>query len=51
MVCLPSSTKNDPKAIELANQHEVELIWPMMYPSGEEMTLIARLLEARKAKW
>ncbi|HSN10375.1 MAG TPA: NADP-dependent oxidoreductase [Hanamia sp.] len=50
VVCLPSSSKNDPKAIELANHREIELIWPMMYPSGEEMTLIARLLEQVKLK-
>ncbi len=48
MVCLPSSTKNDPKAIELAKQHDVELIWPMMHPDGEEMKLIAGLLEEKK---
>ena len=50
VVCLPSSTKNDPKAIELAKQHEVEMIWPMMHPEGEEMTIIARLLEEKKLK-
>ena len=48
VVCLPSSTKNDPKAIELAKQHDVEMIWPMMHPDGEEMQLIARLLEEKK---
>lgn len=48
VVCLPSSTKNDPKAIELAKQHEVEMIWPMMHTDGEEMALIARLLEQKK---
>jgi NADPH:quinone reductase-like Zn-dependent oxidoreductase len=48
VVCLPSSTKNDPKAIELAKQHEVQMIWPMMHPDGEEMDLIARLLEQKK---
>lgn len=48
VVCLPSSTKNDPKAIELAKQHEVQIIWPMMHPDGEEMLLIARLLEQKK---
>jgi NADPH:quinone reductase-like Zn-dependent oxidoreductase len=50
VVCLPSSTKNDPKAIELARQLNVELIWPMMHPAGEEMQLIARLLEKKKLK-
>lgn len=50
VVCLPSSTKNDPKAMELAKEHEVELIWPMMHPDGEEMQIIARLLEEKKLK-
>ncbi len=48
VVCLPSSTKNDPKAIELAKQHNVEMIWPMMYPDGAQMQLIAHLLEDKK---
>ncbi len=50
IVCLPSSTKNDPKATELAKQRDVELIWPMMHPDGEEMELIARLLERKKLR-
>ena len=48
VVCLPSSTKNDPKAIELAKQKEVELIWPMMHPDGEQMRQIALLMEEKK---
>lgn len=48
VVCLPSSAKNDPKAIEFAKQLDVEMIWPMMYPDGEEMQLIARLLGDKK---
>ena len=48
VVCLPSSTKNDPKAIELAKQKEVELIWPMMHPDGEQMKQIASLMEQKK---
>ncbi|MGN6603807.1 MAG: NADP-dependent oxidoreductase [Ginsengibacter sp.] len=48
VVCLPSSTKNDPKAIELAKQHDVEMIWPMMHPDGKEMSLIAGLMEQEK---
>jgi NADPH:quinone reductase-like Zn-dependent oxidoreductase len=48
VVCLPSSTKGDPKAIELAKQHDVEMIWPMMHSDGEEMDKIARLLENKK---
>lgn len=50
VVCLPSSTKNDPKAIELAQQSEVQIIWPMMHPDGEEMNIIARLLDQKKLK-
>ena len=48
VVCLPSSTKNDPKAMELAQQKNVQLIWPMMHPDGEEMELFARLLEGKE---
>jgi NADPH:quinone reductase-like Zn-dependent oxidoreductase len=50
VVCLPSSTKNDPKAIQLANERNIKLIWPMMRPDGEEMRIIARLLEEKKLK-
>lgn len=48
VVCLPSSTKNDPKAIELASKKNVELIWPMMHPDGEQMKIIAGLMEEKK---
>ena len=48
VVCLPSSTKNDPKAIELASQKSIELIWPMMHPDGEQMRQIASLIEQKK---
>jgi NADPH:quinone reductase-like Zn-dependent oxidoreductase len=50
MVCLPSSTKNDPKAIELANERNIKLIWPMMRPDGEQIRLIASLLQGKKVK-
>lgn len=50
VVCLPSSTKDDPKAIELAKQNDVELIWPMMHTNGEEMRKIAALLQEKKLK-
>ena len=50
VVCLPSSTKNDPEAMDLAAKHDVELIWPMMHPDGEEMTLIGGLMEQQKLK-
>ena len=50
VVCLPSSTKNDPKAIELANERNIKLIWPMMRPDGEQMRLIANLAQDKKMK-
>jgi NADPH:quinone reductase-like Zn-dependent oxidoreductase len=50
VVCLPSSTKNDPKAIELANARNIKLIWPMMRPDGEQMKIIAGLLQEKKLK-
>lgn len=50
VVCLPSSTKDDPKAIELARQQGVQLIWPMMHTSGEQINLIARLMQEKKLK-
>jgi NADPH:quinone reductase-like Zn-dependent oxidoreductase len=49
-VCLPSSTKDDPKAIELAEQRDVKLIWPMMHTNGDEMRKIASLLQEKKLK-
>ena len=49
-VCLPSSTKNDPKAIEIAAERNVTLAWPMMRSDGEELRLIACLLEEKKLK-
>ncbi len=50
VVCLPSSTKNDPKAIELANERNIKLIWPMMRADGEQMRIIAGLLKEKKLK-
>lgn len=50
MVCLPSSTKNDPKALELAEKQGIKLMWPMMHPDEEQMQIIANLLEAEKVK-
>lgn len=47
-VCLPSSTKDDPKAISIALEHDVSLVWPMMYPSGAQLEILARLLEEKK---
>lgn len=50
VVCLPSSTKDDPMALEIAKQKGIKLIWPMMHPDGEEMQIIACLLEEKKLK-
>lgn len=50
VVCLPSSSKDDPKAIEIAQKHGVKLIWPMMHADGDEMKIIAGLLEQKKLK-
>ncbi|WP_225975298.1 NADP-dependent oxidoreductase [Anseongella ginsenosidimutans] len=48
VVCLPSFTKNDPKAIALARERNVRLIWPMMHPERDQLLLIAKLLEEGK---
>lgn len=50
VVCLPSSTKNDPNAMELANERNIKLIWSMMRPDGDQMQIIARLLQEKKMK-
>lgn len=50
VVCLPSSTKDDPKAIQIAEEHEVQLLWPMMRTDGDQMKLIAALLEQKKLR-
>lgn len=50
VVCLPSSTKDDPRAIELARQRRVELIWFMMHPEQTMLQLIARLMEQEKLR-
>lgn len=50
VVCLPSSTKDDPNAIELAKEHDVKLIWPMMRTDGKQMKIIAELLEQKKLR-
>jgi NADPH:quinone reductase-like Zn-dependent oxidoreductase len=48
VVCLPSSTKNDPEAIRLAEERNIDLIWPMMHPDGEQMRQIASLMAQKK---
>lgn len=50
VVCLPSSTKNDPKAIELSNERNIKLTWPMMRADGDQMRIIAKLLQEKKLK-
>ena len=50
VVCLPSSSKDDTRAIELAQKHGVKLIWPMMRTDGQQMQIIAGLLEQKKLK-
>ena len=50
VVCLPSSTKDDPKAIEVAKKYGVKLIWPMMHIDGHQMKIIAGLLEQKKLR-
>ncbi len=49
-VCLPSSSKDDPKAIELAKQRDIKLIWPMMRPDSDQLQQIAQWLEQKKIK-
>lgn len=50
VLCLPSSTKDDPKAIALAKERNVELIWSMMHPDKETLQLFADLMEKGKLK-
>lgn len=50
VVCLPTSTKDNPIAIQLAQKHDVKLIWPLMHPDGKHMQTIANLLEKQKLK-
>lgn len=50
IVCLPSSTMNDPKAIVLAAEQQVQLIWFMMQPKKQTLQLIADLMAEGKLK-
>lgn len=50
VVCLPSSTKDDPGAIEIAKECGVTLLWPMMRTDGDQMKIIAELLEQKKLR-
>jgi NADPH:quinone reductase-like Zn-dependent oxidoreductase len=48
VVCLPSSTKDDPKALALAREKGVKLSWFMMKPKQDTLQLIADLMKAEK---
>ncbi|WP_432708880.1 NADP-dependent oxidoreductase [Pedobacter sp.] len=50
VVCLPSSTKDDPKAINLASERGVELIWFMMTPHKQTLQHLADLLKTGQLK-
>jgi NADPH:quinone reductase-like Zn-dependent oxidoreductase len=50
VVCLPSSTKDDPMAIALAKQVGVTLIWFMMEPKKSTLELISGLITASHLK-
>jgi len=50
VVCLPSSTKNDPKAVALALEKDVRLIWPMMHPDRDQLEIFAQLLRDEKLR-
>jgi len=50
VVCLPSSTKDDSKAVALAKERGVELIWFMMAPQKEELRLFSELLKNGQLK-
>ncbi|WP_343524199.1 NADP-dependent oxidoreductase [Pedobacter sp.] len=50
VVCLPSSTKDDPIALKMAEERNIELIWPMMQPSKEQLQLFATWLEKEKLR-
>nr|WP_121272928.1 NADP-dependent oxidoreductase [Pedobacter schmidteae] len=50
VVCLPSSTKDDPKALEYAKKRDIELIWFMMTPTKKDLRQISSLLAEGKLK-
>lgn len=50
IVCLPSSTKDDPIALKLAEERNIELIWPMMQPNNAQLQLFATLLSEENLK-
>lgn len=50
VICLPSSTKDDPRAIELAKERNIEIIWSMMHPEQETLQVFASLLETNQLR-
>lgn len=50
LVCLPSSTKNDPTAIENAQKDNVKLMWMMLAFTKQHLEIIANLLEKGQLK-
>lgn len=50
LVCLPSSTKNDPQAIEYAQKGNVNLMWMMLDYKKEHLEIIADLLAKGQLK-
>ncbi|ASK31330.1 alanine dehydrogenase [Chryseobacterium sp. T16E-39] len=45
VVCLPSYTKDDPKAIELSENRNINLMWTMLSFKRENLLALAELLE------
>lgn len=45
IICLPSSTKNDPKAIDLAKKKDIALEWPIMHGSKKQLSLLAEIVK------
>lgn len=50
IVCLPSSTKNDPIAIEYAQKSNVKLMWMMLAFTKQHLEIIADLLAKGQLK-
>lgn len=50
VVCLPSSTKNDPKAIAIAESQNVFLQWPIMYINTAHLKILSAQMAAGKLK-
>lgn len=50
VVCLPSSTKDDPVAIKLAEEQGIELVWPLMYPDQKQISQIADFMRQGQLK-